>query len=89
MEELKKLRIRQVRGKGRTDLFDYKLTFSTLSEVIERVIGFNRQHNGNRNYDHRYGGILIEAKDSQMYRDLYDGIEIGEKILEVLKKHSL
>lgn len=44
------------------------------------VINFNKQHKGGRNPDGRLGGILIEAKDSQMYRDLY-GLEIGETIL--------
>lgn len=52
------------------------------------VINFNKQHRGNRNPDGRLAGILIEAKDSQMYRDLY-GLEIGETILEVLKKYGV
>ena len=52
------------------------------------VIKFNQQHKGKRNPDGRLGGILIEAKDSQMYRNLY-GLEIGETILETLKKHNI
>eukprot|EP00919_Chromeraceae_sp_WS-2016_P013156 GHVR01030759.1.p1 GENE.GHVR01030759.1~~GHVR01030759.1.p1 ORF type:complete len:119 (+),score=1.30 GHVR01030759.1:402-758(+) len=52
------------------------------------VINFNQQHKGKRNPDNRLGGILIEAKDSQMYRDLY-GLEIGQTILEVLRKYGL
>jgi len=35
------------------------------------VIEFNKKHKGARNPDGRLGGILIEAKDSHMYRDLY------------------
>lgn len=52
------------------------------------VINFNLQHKGKRNPDGRLGGILIEAKDSQMYRDLY-GLEIGETILQTLRKHNI
>lgn len=51
-------------------------------------IRFNTQHKGSRNPDKRLGGVLIEAKDSQMYRDLY-GLEIGETILNVLKKYNI
>ena len=40
------------------------------------VMNFNKLHQGKRNPDGRLAGILIEAKDSQMYRDLY-GLEIG------------
>jgi len=40
------------------------------------VIDFNKKLQGKRNPDGRSAGILIEAKDSQMYRDLY-GLEIG------------
>jgi hypothetical protein len=36
------------------------------------VINFNKKHNGSRNPDKRLAGILIEAKDSQMYRDIYN-----------------
>lgn len=61
-------------------MFDFKFTFPTLDEVIEMVIKFNQLHKGKRNPDGRLGGILIEAKDSQMYRNLY-GLEIGETIL--------
>lgn len=57
-------------------VFDYQFTFPTLDEVVEMCIRFNTQHNGTRNPDRRLGGVLIEAKDSQMYRDLY-GLEIG------------
>ena len=51
-------------------------------------ISFNKQHKGKRNPDGRLGGILIEAKDSQMYRDLY-GLEIGETILQTLRKYNV
>ena len=51
-------------------------------------ISFNAQHKGKRNPDGRLGGVLIEAKDSQMYRDLY-GLEIGETILNTLKKYKI
>jgi len=44
------------------------------------VIAFNKQHQGKRNPDGRLVGILIEAKDSQMYRNLYN-IEIGQTVL--------
>jgi len=59
-----------------------------LDEVVEMVINFNKQHQGKRNPDGRLAGILIEAKDSQMYRDLY-GLEIGETILNVLRKYNI
>ena len=49
------------------------------------VIAFNKQHQGKRNPDGRLAGILIEAKDSQMYRDLYNR-EIGEDILNLLSR---
>jgi hypothetical protein len=52
------------------------------------VVEFNRQHQGRRNPDARLAGILIEAKDSQLYRDLYN-IEIGQTVLELLKKYDL
>lgn len=52
------------------------------------VINFNKQHQGKRNPDGRLQGILIEAKDSQMYRDLY-GLEIGETILKLLRKYDI
>jgi hypothetical protein len=42
-----------------------------LDEVIELCINFNIYHKGARNPDKRLGGVLIEAKDSQMFRDLY------------------
>ena len=47
------------------------------------VISFNQQHKGKRNPDGRLAGILIEAKDSQMYRNLYNR-EIGEDVLALL-----
>jgi len=52
------------------------------------VIAFNKQHQGKRNPDGRLAGILIEAKDSQMYRDLYN-IEIGKDILELLRTYKI
>ena len=70
--ELKTLGIKQDQAPGRLTIFDYKFTFPLLSEVIEMVIAFNKQHGGKRNPDGRLAGILIEAKDSQMYRDLYN-----------------
>ena len=60
----------------------------TLDEVVEFCIRFNKEHRGSRNPDGRLGGILIEAKDSQMYRDIY-GLEIGETILSILRKNNL
>ena len=88
LNELKTLRIKQDQAPGRISVFDFRLTFPTLDEVIEMVIQFNKQHNGKRNPDGRLGGILIEAKDSQMYRNLYD-LEIGATILETLRKHGI
>jgi glycerophosphoryl diester phosphodiesterase len=52
------------------------------------ALDFNQKHKGSRNPDHRLVGILIEAKDSQMYRDMY-GLEIGETILQTLRKYKL
>lgn len=52
------------------------------------VIDFNKQHQGKRNPDGRLAGILIEAKDSQMYRDLYN-IEISKTILDLLKQYDI
>jgi glycerophosphoryl diester phosphodiesterase len=86
--ELKTLGIKQAQAPGRLTIFDFKFTFPLLSEVIEMVIAFNRQHQGKRNPDGRLAGILIEAKDSQMYRDLYNR-EIGEDILNLLKKYNI
>ncbi len=88
MAELKTLGIKQAQAPGRLTIFDYQFTFPLLSEVIEMVIAFNKQHAGKRNPDHRLAGILIEAKDSQMYRDLY-GMEIGKDILDLLKKYNI
>lgn len=86
--ELKTLGIKQVRAPGRLTIFDFKFTFPLLSEVIEMVISFNKLHQGKRNPDGRLAGILIEAKDSQMYRDLYNR-EIGKDILELLAKYDI
>ena len=72
LNELRTLGIKQAQAPGRLDIFDYKFTFPLLSDVIEMVIKFNKLHQGKRNPDGRLGGILIEAKDSQMYRDLYN-----------------
>ncbi len=68
---MKRLGIKQDQAPGRISIFDYKFTFPTLDEVITMCLKFNEQHKGKRNPDGRLGGILIEAKDSQMYRDLY------------------
>lgn len=51
-------------------------------------ISFNTLHKGSRNPDKRLGGVLIEAKDSQMYRDMF-GLEIGETILNTLRKYNI
>lgn len=88
VNELKTLGIKQAQAPGRIKIFDYQFTFPLLSEVIEMVIAFNQQHKGKRNPDGRLGGILIEAKDSQMYRDLYN-MEIGKDILELLAKYGI
>ena len=88
LNELKKLGIKQDQAPGRISIFDFKFTFPTLDEVIEMVIKFNQQHKGKRNPDGRLGGILIEAKDSQMYRNLY-ALEIGETILQTLRKFNI
>ena len=76
LNELRQLGIKQAQAPGRISRFDFKFTFPTLDDVIEMVIAFNQQHKGKRNPDGRLAGILIEAKDSQMYRDIY-GLEIG------------
>lgn len=52
------------------------------------VLAFNELHQGKRNPDGRLAGILIEAKDPQMYRDLYN-IEIGEQILQILRANGV
>lgn len=52
------------------------------------MIDFNKQHKGQRNPDGRLAGILIEAKDSQMYRDIYN-IEISQTILDLLRKYDI
>jgi hypothetical protein len=85
---LRTLGIKQAQAPGRIDIFDYKFTMPFLSDVIEMVINFNKKHQGKRNPDGRLGGILIEAKDSQMYRDLFNR-EIGEDILELLEKYEI
>lgn len=76
LNELRTLGIKQAQNPGRISVFDYKFTFPVLDDVVEMVINFNQLHQGKRNPDGRLAGILIEAKDSQMYRDLY-GLEIG------------
>lgn len=35
------------------------------------VLKFNEVHNGQRNPDRRIGGILIEAKNPEMFRQMY------------------
>lgn len=88
LAELKTLGIKQAQQSGRITQFDYLFGIPTLDEVVEMCIKFNNLHKGTRNPDKRLGGILIEAKDSQMYRDLY-GLEIGETILSVLRRNNL
>lgn len=54
------------------------------------VISFNEVHNGKNHPTGKHTGILIEAKDGDMYRHFRpNGISIGSKILEVLKKYNL
>lgn len=88
LSELKRLTIKQDQAPGRVSIFDWKFTFPTLEQVIQMVIKFNEQHKGKRNPDGRLTGILIEAKDSQMYRDLY-GLEIGQTILSTLEEYNI
>jgi hypothetical protein len=59
--------------------------------VIDLVKDFNNLHHGARNIDGRISGILIEAKDGDMYRNVYGKgkISIGRKILDVLKKKGV
>lgn len=68
---MQRLGIKQALVPGRLSIFDFKFTFPTLDDVVKMVINFNEKHKGKRNPDGRLAGILIEAKDSQMYRDLY------------------
>ncbi len=51
--------------------------------MIDLVKDFNNLHNGARNMDGRISGILIEAKDGDMYRKIYGKgkVSIGKKIL--------
>ena len=88
LNELQTRGIKQAQAPGRLTIFDFKFTFPLLSDVIDMVIAFNKQHQGKRNPDGRLAGILIEAKDSQMYRDLYSR-EIGADILALLKKYNI
>jgi glycerophosphoryl diester phosphodiesterase len=88
LNELRKLGIKQAQAPGRISIFDYQFTFPLLGDVLQACIQFNQEHRGKRNPDGRLGGVLIEAKDSQMYRDLY-GLEIGQTILELLQKVGL
>ena len=54
------------------------------------VIAFNAVHNGANHPTGKHTGILIEAKDGDMYRNYRPGkISIGAKILEVLKRYDL
>lgn len=91
LEELRKLRIRQNQAENRITSLDWHFGFSTLDEVIELVKRFNKLHRGKTNPDGRIGGILIEAKDGDMYRGLYgeSKISIGKKILDVLEQHDV
>jgi hypothetical protein len=79
--------VRQNQAPNRITSLDWLFGFSTLGEIIELVKSFNKLHNGSRNLDGRIGGILIEAKDGDMYRSIYGErkISIGKKILDVLK----
>jgi hypothetical protein len=85
------LTIRQNQAENRITSLDWLFGLSTLDELIEVVKEFNKLHNGKRNPDGRIGGILIEAKDGDMYRSLYgdNKISIGKKILDVLKQHDI
>ena len=62
----------------------------TLEEVIERVQLFNILHQGDTHPQRKIGGILIEAKDGDMYRSRHPNKpSIALKILEVLEKYRL
>lgn len=83
--------MRQNQAANRITSLDWHFGFSTLDEVIELVKSFNKLHKGARNPDGRIGGILIEAKDGDMYRGIYGDrkVSIGKKILDVLKEHDV
>jgi hypothetical protein len=54
------------------------------------VIKFNELHKGGRHPFGKMGGIMIEAKDGDMYRLVHPGKQsIGSKILEVLGRYGL
>lgn len=79
--------MRQNQAPNRITSLDWHFGFSTLEEIIDLVKDFNNLHNGARNLDGRISGILIEAKDGDMYRSIYGNkkISMGKKILNVLK----
>lgn len=84
------MKIKQAQAPGRITSLDYILGFSTLEEVIETVQRFNIQHKGSRNPNGKEGGILIEAKDGDMYRKYRPQVKsIAEEILKVLKKYNI
>lgn len=88
LQELLTLHIKQDQAPGRITTLDYFFSFPTLYDIIEYGLAFNLQHQGARNPDGRLVGLLIEAKSSEMYRELY-GYEIGATILSVLRKYKL
>jgi hypothetical protein len=88
---MRKLTVKQNQAPNRITSLDWHFGFPTLDEVIDLVKGFNKLHKGRKNADGRIGGILIEAKDGDMYRNIYGDkkISIGRKILDVLKDHGI
>ena len=88
MEQLKKLKVKQDQAPGRLSIFDFKFGFPTLEQVIQLCIDFNQQHKGARNPNNRLAGMLIEAKNPEMFRQLY-GYNMAQDILDILKKYGL
>lgn len=82
LKELKSLTIKQKQYKYRIASLDEYLYMPTLEEVIERVQLFNILHQGDTHPQGKIGGILIEAKDGDMYRSRHPNKpSIASKIL--------
>lgn len=88
--DLRKLSIKQKQAQGRITSVDNYFGFPILSDVIRLVKKFNKEKKpSNFKKDHK-AGILIEAKDGDMYRKIYGQKKsIGKKILEVLKQEGV
>lgn len=88
--DLRKLSIKQKQAQGRITSVDNYFGFPILSDVIRLVKKFNKEKkSSNFKKDHK-AGILIEAKDGDMYRKIYgEKKSIGKKILEVLKQEGV